>query len=149
MRASSILLIGLLVFWALIFSWDYSSASPEKVSAMIQKADKSPDAKAEVSAFLKVNPNPTNNDVSAINGKIDEFLVRDLARGQTGDATIQTKSQIEDAQDKKNQEAINKELSRPLLAIGKYTVTINSLIMFLIPLFVVMFGFSFMMRRVV
>lgn len=146
-KFTNILLAGVLIFWALIFTWDSSNASSERVGALVQKSEKSVDAKKAVAVLLKSNPNPSNSDVNVVEQKVDELLVRDLARKQTGDMSIKTSSEIEEEQSVQNQETLSKEMSKLIFSIGGFDVTMITLIIFCIPFVVITFGIGFMRRQ--
>lgn len=146
-KFTNILLAGVLIFWALIFIWDSSNASSERVGDLVQKSEKSVDAKKAVAVLLKLNPNPSNSEVNLVEQKVDELLVRDLARKQTGDMSLKTSSEIKEEQSVQNQEALSKEMSKPIFSFWGFDVTMITLIMFCIPFVVITFGIGFMRRQ--
>lgn len=146
-KFTNILLAGVFIFWVLIWAWDSSNASPERVGAVMQKSEKSADAKRAVTTLLKSNPNPTNSQINEVEHKIDEFLVRDLARKQTGDMKLKTSSEIEEEQNAKNQEELNREISNPIFSIGKLDVSMVNLLMISILIIVISFGIKFVRKE--
>lgn len=122
------ILYGLLfVFWVWVISgwiYGYSAASPEDVSKVVAMAENSEDAKVMSSKFFKEHPAPTNNELKELKGLIDEIAVRDLARKQTGDNAIKTKSETEAVQRK----ATEAELNKPLLSVAGHSYSLNDLV---------------------
>jgi hypothetical protein len=131
-KATNYLLFGVIVMWALIWAWGATSASPERVGAMIEKAEKSTDAKLAITVFMKSNPSPSNSEVHDMEQEVSEFLVRDLARKQTGDNTIKTKSEIATEQAQKN----DAEMQKPIYSIFGKTFSLSNIVSYTFLIFI-------------
>lgn len=88
-------LILLAILFGAISFWDSTSASQDKVNTLILKAEKSPEAKAQVAEFLAEHPHPTNGKMHDIDVKVDEVLIENQSRTSNVQQTVKNDAQTQ------------------------------------------------------
>ncbi len=89
------------VVWLLVsiaglmwFASSWLPADAQDVQAVVTLAEKSPEAKADLAAALKAQPNPDRGDLAKMTERVNEILVTEQARVVTGNKDLKTPTQM-------------------------------------------------------
>lgn len=97
-----ILVVYLVVSYIVQFSYGQISADTKTVQEVVALANKTADGQLIAQEFFKKHPTPTNNNLNVLIKLVDEITIRDIARQQTGDMTIKTKTEMDIDKEKEN-----------------------------------------------
>ena len=98
------ILWAVLVLFVCNLIYGHMDASSESIKEAVSIANQTEDGKILVGDFLKKYTIPSNNEVYALKKLSDEIAMRDIARKQTGDNSIKTKTEIQiDAETAQNE----------------------------------------------
>ena len=121
------------------------NANTKTVQEVVALANKTDDGQLIAKEFFKRYPTPTNSNLNVLIKLVDEITVRDIARQQTGDMTVKTKTEIElEKKLEAEKEMLDILYSKPFPFIN---ISFLQSMVILLCLSMVVFALNFFSRR--
>lgn len=112
------LLVVLTVVGFVVWAYGATTATPEDVQAVVQKAKGSPAAALIVQTALKNTPTPTVAELVGIRDKVNEQLVLDISKSATGDTSLKSNSARNEEVIQKIAEQFSEAVDTPVVGWG-------------------------------